>query len=434
MIIEKIGNYFIYDYKDDKLIIFNSNSLEFGLFSQNDMNLLVKQISNMKTNEKHYCGDNFNHLYKAVLLLTTKCNLQCRYCYADYGKYDRDDYIDVNMTFKNMDSIVDYLIQKYSRIKYLQFFGGEPFLYIEGIDYFIREYHKKKGDSQTKFGAVTNGTIINNRLDRLVNTYNLKITVSLDGDRVINDQLRIFKDGTGTYDMIIKFINHYRKNINMIESTYTKIHQDMGYSINDVKNMIYKLTGISNTYIVPVQTENEVYKTLETKLIESELENSILDTLDILSSKDSNRPIISANIDIVYHLLNKMRNSNFCPAGINQMAFFVDGKLYPCYRYCNNNSNGLRLNNLSDDKLTSWQYKFVRESNCKDNVKCNQCEYKYLCTTCIAINNVPMNDSICEKNKLLLERILKKIVDIYFSEKKDIFCQNLNKWLKSLGV
>jgi sulfatase maturation enzyme AslB (radical SAM superfamily) len=89
------------------------------------------------------------------------------------------------------------------------------------------------------------------------------------------------------------------------------------------------------------------------------------------------------------------------------------------------------------DNKTSYKNNltiFLERYNNKNKEKCDLCEYKNLCSTCIAINKAPMNDYYCRINKKFLERILKFFVDINENGGKQKFIDNFNRWFKTLGV
>lgn len=55
-----------------------------------------------------------------------------------------------------------------------------------------------------QFGIVTNGTIINDDILRILSVYNIAVTISCDGPREINDKLRVNKNHEGVYCIISK--------------------------------------------------------------------------------------------------------------------------------------------------------------------------------------------------------------------------------------
>ena len=123
------------------------------------------------------------------------CNLKCNYCYASYGNYGKKDTL---MSFKIAERIVDY-IKRTKKIRYVTFFGGEPFMAMDVIEYICENLIQ----NNIKFFAQTNGTLLNDRILEVIKKYHIKLTISLDGMKEINDYNRKFRSGQGTYDLIV---------------------------------------------------------------------------------------------------------------------------------------------------------------------------------------------------------------------------------------
>lgn len=77
---------------------------------------------------------------KLALVLTSSCNMRCKYCYANYGMYDYEEAADMNS--EKLESILSYFTKNFKGIGAIQFFGGEPTLKEEliyqTVDYFKR--------------------------------------------------------------------------------------------------------------------------------------------------------------------------------------------------------------------------------------------------------------------------------------------------------
>ena len=101
--------------------------------------------------------------YSASLIMTENCNLNCTYC------FEKDKSISM-MTKEVAKKSVDFLIEnaifeKRDRIDFM-FFGGEPLLNIDVIDY-IYEYsivETKKHKLGISGNIITNGTVFNKKI------------------------------------------------------------------------------------------------------------------------------------------------------------------------------------------------------------------------------------------------------------------------------
>ncbi len=84
---------------------------------------------------------------------------------------------------------------------------------------------KRTGEDPNKhfrFTVTTNGVLLNDEIQEFVNKEMDNVVLSLDGRKEINDQMRPFRNGTGSYDLIVpKFQKlakaEIRKNIISVE-------------------------------------------------------------------------------------------------------------------------------------------------------------------------------------------------------------------------
>ncbi len=174
------------------------------------------------------CFHDKRHIYRITLHISNDCNLRCRYCYATGGNYNQKREL---MSYSTADSFIDFCRFHFDQIENIVFFGGEPLLNIKIIDYvcnsFESLYEKGKINKMPSFGIITNGTIMNSSILKILIKHIKFITISIDGPEKINDANRVFPDGKGSYEKIISFINTIRKNSNIsikYEATYTDIN------------------------------------------------------------------------------------------------------------------------------------------------------------------------------------------------------------------
>src|SRR3989339_511469 len=143
------------------------------------------------------------------IILTEKCNLQCRYCYEksmhefDNGlekrfKFDFSAPCDLNIVLEKLKKF----LEKDSN-PVLIFYGGEPLLQKNKIIE-IMDYLK---DLNLKYRMQTNGQLLNLLPKEYLNKIT-KILISLDGDKERTD----FNRGKGTYDKIMQNISLMKKN------------------------------------------------------------------------------------------------------------------------------------------------------------------------------------------------------------------------------
>jgi len=86
--------------------------------------------------------------------------------------------------------------------KKLNFFGGEPFLEFDLLKDAIIFFKKNNTDKKSIIDTIpTNGTILSQGILNFVKEEGLRVSFSLDGDR-INNMTRTFKDGKTCFDLV----------------------------------------------------------------------------------------------------------------------------------------------------------------------------------------------------------------------------------------
>lgn len=145
-----------------------------------------------------------NTLY---LILSDKCNYACRYCFVEENI--PSGYHFSKMTAETVKMAVDFFIKYSSRKKFKEmvFYGGEPLLNREGLEYALR-YLQTKEDAGVfkKLNKLlfTNGSLVTPKLGKLFCDNGVGVCVSIDGWKGIHDEMRIFRNGAGTFDKTIK--------------------------------------------------------------------------------------------------------------------------------------------------------------------------------------------------------------------------------------
>jgi uncharacterized protein len=140
------------------------------------------------------------------LLFTDKCNLDCTYCFEKY-KENR------SIRKEDIDPLLDSLV---TREFYL--FGGEPLLELELITYMIDRLNARQFDETAKQHIlnscrfhITNGTLIEKNME-IIKKYNLNLQISLDGPKSVNDKNRVYFNGNGSFDDVMKGVETCQAN------------------------------------------------------------------------------------------------------------------------------------------------------------------------------------------------------------------------------
>jgi len=141
-----------------------------------------------------------------VLNVTNSCNLSCRYCY-EYGE-DRLESAAAPqiMNEETARQSVDTLIAESGHNKKLQitFFGGETLLNFKVIRPTV-EYARRRAAEEGKFvdfSLTTNATLLTRDVSQWLADNHIGVTVSIDGPKEVQDSMRVFERGMGSYDVV----------------------------------------------------------------------------------------------------------------------------------------------------------------------------------------------------------------------------------------
>ncbi|EOS59774.1 hypothetical protein C815_02014 [Firmicutes bacterium M10-2] len=88
---------------------------------------------------------------RVELIMTTSCNLECKYCFANEGNYNCKIQ---NIKKEVLDKVIEWVQDNRNSIQEIIFFGGEPTLAEDEIDYFCRSLNGLEKDISYKM--VTN--------------------------------------------------------------------------------------------------------------------------------------------------------------------------------------------------------------------------------------------------------------------------------------
>lgn len=189
-------------------------------FIVNDSEMEVKQCI-QKLDER------FRNKEKLRLTInpTLDCNLRCWYCYETHLKGSA-------MEAATMEGVINLVKKEMKhptlKIVQLSFFGGEPLLqYNKIVEPLVKEIHQlcQAHNIQFELGFTSNAVLFTpKRIDKLLNIVPVfHIQVPFDGNRTVHNSIKMFANGTGSFDMIKKNMEYAIKrgvNVN-VRCNYT---------------------------------------------------------------------------------------------------------------------------------------------------------------------------------------------------------------------
>jgi MoaA/NifB/PqqE/SkfB family radical SAM enzyme len=300
---------------------------------------LLYHILAIKTFNKDY------YPFYVNLVINSKCNLKCAYCFGDYHNRNTPD-----LKYEDFKKLVFELKQKGT--KYILIQGGEPLLHPD-LGRFIRFLY----DNKILCAIVSNGQLPE-RLKELPHLNLMdNICFSIDGRPENNDKIR----GQGSFNKVVESIEIVKKFFDVPVRISSSIHKLVKNDYKFMADFIKKNNlewGINFLF-----KGDEKYNNIELGLNKQEtieyLDNlielkkqgyPIFITKKILEYA-KNWPVSYENKFLSLSECNKLnfKNKIECQYGNYEIVIDEDGKLYPC-QALQNKFNGLSIYEHGFDK------------------------------------------------------------------------------------
>ncbi len=353
-------------------------------------------------NALKFIKDNYISNNKKVSLmyfiLSTGCNLACKYCFIENNT--NNNHAEINMS-KNTAILA---LEKY--IKYLNdnpdienpqiiFYGGEPFINYEVMKEVVN-YAKQK-NSKILFSLVTNATLINDEIVEFLKSNNIDIGISIDGPKSINDTNRIFRNSNeSVYDNVIKSIEKLRNN-NLNFGLSITISKDLLDNKDEFFSWVKQLNVPSIFYNLYHFSESE--KNADWKSFYKEMNKFIFDSFDTLENLGISDGRIARKIDSI---LNKEFKFSDCASlGANQLTLKPNGEVTLCHGYCKTSKNvlGNIYNNSIEELIQNPNTEVWTKLSPICREECLNCEAMYLCGGGCAVQAENLFGDISEIDK-----------------------------------
>lgn len=314
------------------------------------------------------------------LAVAQKCNLGCTYCYADNGTFGGSQ--------KNMpldvaiDSVEALLVDIVSGEKItLAFMGGEPLINRKVLHEVTRYAAKRAKELRISvdFSITTNATIIRAEDIELFQNYRFTVTVSVDGIGKVNDKLRPYISGKGSF-------GHIRKKLTALLTYPDRNFLVLGRVTVTPENLSLKETmkGLLDLGMDAIRFS----PMLKSPTGKGEMAGADFDhLLDHMKACGAyfregiqeGKIYPLSNITGMLKKIDKYQREHFpCGAGGGYMGVSAEGELYACHRFVNDDEGhmGDVKNGVDPEKQKSW----LKERSLSSQGACTTCWARHLCS------------------------------------------------------
>ena len=343
-----------------------------------------------------------HQIFVATIQVTEDCNLKCSYCYQHSKTNKKMTFetakIFIDKILSNDDGIKEYIDIENKKGLILDFIGGEPLLEIDLIEqitnYFINKLIELNHPWLLFFRIhiCSNGLLyFNEKVQNFLKKYHafVSLSITLDGNKELHDLCRKDFNNNGSYDRVVKAIQHYRKFYKQSMGTkLTLSPENINYLFDGFKNFIdLELYNISFNPVF----EN-VWETKHATIYYYQLKKII----DFIFKNNLQNVV---NLDNVFHeSIGQIADldKNWCGGTGAMLALNPDGNYFPCIRYTNTSIGKKQkpyiIGNIQDgigqskktQELIQDLYKITRATQSPE--KCLKCPISGGCAWCSGHN------------------------------------------------
>ena len=348
---------------------------------------------------------------KAMCLhVSHDCNLRCKYCFADEGKYHTEKR--ELMTAETGKRAMDYLVEHSGHRRNLEvdFFGGEPLMNFEVVKEVV-EYAReleKKHNKVFRFTVTTNGILLDEKKLEYINENMSNIVLSIDGRKEVNDRMRYRADGSGSYDKIVPIFQKVAESRNQdnyyVRGTFTRENLDFSKDVIHLADLGFKQISIE-----PVVCGEETdYSLREEDLpkIFNEYESLV---------KEYVKRIKEGNGFNFFHFMIDLEEGpciikrlSGCGCGCEYLAVAPNGDVYPCHQFVG--SEEYKMGSLYDSNGLNKELRSTFEKcNVYTKPDCDSCFAKFFCSGGCIANACLINGDMNKPHKLSCQMMKKRV-------------------------
>ena len=338
------------------------------LFTRDVFEPMIDQVKQRKTVVKALC-----------LHIAHDCNLACKYCFAEEGEYHGRRAF---MSYEVGKKALDFLIASSGNRRNLEvdFFGGEPLMNWQVVKDLVAygRQQEKLHDKHFRFTVTTNGVLLNDEIQEFINQEMDNVVLSLDGRREVNDAMRPFRNGKGSYDLIVpkfqKLADSRNQERYYVRGTFTRNNLDFSNDVLHFADLGFKQMSIepvvgdeSDPYAIreeDIPKICEEYDRLAKLMIEREREGKGFNFFHFMIDLEGG-PCVSKRL-------------SGCGSGTEYLAVTPWGDLYPCHQFVGreeflmgNVDEGITHPEIADE---------FRGCSVYSKEKCRSCFAKFYCS------------------------------------------------------
>lgn len=314
------------------------------------------------------------------IFVTTACNLKCTYCYEKIKNSD------AKMERETSIKVLEFIYEKANEIRpnkiYITFHGGEPLLAIDIVEFLISQLscYGESHNVEMFYSMTTNVTLYNPSMLPVLEKIN-DLSVSIDGNKETHDLNRKFKNGVGSFDVVI---NKIKELIGVGIDMTARLVVTSSTCLDIYDNFVFLVDCGIRKLNIEIDFVNFNWS-------DNQIQEYIIQLKRIVSKSNQLRSNgILVETGLIQDGLMKPRNC-ICDGGIKTFSILSSGEVYPCAVAVNDvefcmGVVGEKLNYAVIQEIQDYGKKEMKQ--CKGCARYNYCNS----TRCRIVNKVVLGE------------------------------------------
>lgn len=325
-------------------------------------------------------------IIKAICLhVAHDCNLRCEYCFAGTGDFGGDRSL---MDLEVGKQAIRFVLSKSGHRKHCEvdFFGGEPLVnyrVVKELVDFGRKAAEEAGKT-IKFTLTTNAVLLDKQVREFLEANDISVVLSLDGRQEVNDQMRPYADGSGSYGLVAENIKAFvAEQTNpspfavgtyyYVRGTYTHHNLDFDQDVLHLAELGCR--QISVEPVVAGPEAHHAFREEDLPVLASSYERLAEEYLARRGSP-AEFNFFHFNLELGKGPCLPKRLSG-CGAGYEYLAVSPDGTLYPCHQFVGKDE--FKVGDVFSGTVNLELAKKFRASHVYNKPECRRCWARFFC-------------------------------------------------------
>ncbi len=390
-----------------------------GVYEKKDIEEAFSEIEELKAEGMLFAEDDYKDyiidfkkrptVVKALCLhIAHDCNLACKYCFAEEGEYHGRRAL---MSYEVGKKALDFLIANSGNRVNLEvdFFGGEPLMNFDVVKQLVAygRSQEKLHNKKFRFTLTTNGVLLNDDIMEFANKEMANVVLSVDGRKEVHDHMRPFRNGTGSYDLIMpKFVKmaESRNQTNYyVRGTFTHYNTDFARDVLSLADMGFKQISVEPVVAPPT----------EDYAITPEDVPVLCEQYDELAKEMIRRHKEGRGFNFFHFMIDLTggpcvaKRLSGCGSGTEYLAVTPWGDLYPCHQFVGQEE--FLMGNVDEGIVRTDIRDEFKMCNVYAKDKCRQCFARFYCSGGCAANAYNFTHSIIDAYDIGCDLMRKRV-------------------------